>query len=170
MNELLEKHLPKSIINYLKHCFPKVAYSFDQKPVSRGADNSFYVKRFMAWRFALMWWPAYAGVVFVAVAVRHVFASSRICEQFDLESPNLARTSTQVGSTTTPGMTSLITSGRKLSWKKPLKCRLRRLRVRFLEKGSSENNEIIQTYRWLSAHKPGRFHVTSFFQSTAKYK
>ena len=36
-------------------------------------------------------------------------------ERFDLESSNLARTFTPVGSTTTPDMTSLCTSGRKLS-------------------------------------------------------
>ena len=69
-------------------------------------------------RFALMWWPAYAGVV-VVVSTKWGSRISR--ERFDLESPNFAWTFIPVGSATTPDMTSLYTSGQKLPRKKPSK-------------------------------------------------
>ena len=60
-------------------------------------------------------------------------------ELFDLESPNFTGTSTQVRPTTTPDMTSLTTSSRKLSWKNCLKYSLRYRLVEFLGERFKQN-------------------------------
>ena len=70
-------------------------------------------------RFALMWWPTYAGVVVVVVVVVRTKWGSRISrEWFDLKSPTFARTSTAAYSAATLEITWPTTSGRELSRKK----------------------------------------------------
>ena len=65
-------------------------------------------------------------------------------------------------------MTSLITSGRKLSGKICRKCRPRRLWVGFLENGLSEDHEILNVIGDNLAYKCVRNNVTSCVQSAAK--
>ena len=64
-------------------------------------------------------------------------------EPFDQESPNFTRTSTPTYSTVTPDMTSLSTSGGKLSRKSRPKSQIRQPRGRFLENGLSKDHEIL---------------------------
>ena len=76
--------------------------------------------------------------------------------------------------TSTSDMTSLTTSGWKLSRNNCRKCRLRWLRVEFLENGLSEDPEICTGNfyghigdNWL--HKSAGYDVTSCLQSAAKF-
>ena len=69
-------------------------------------------------------------------------------ERFDLESPNITSTSISTYSTAIPDMTSLTTAGQKLSQKNNCcKCSLLWLLVEFLENGSSDDHEIVNTHR-----------------------
>ena len=65
------------------------------------------------WRFALMWWPAHAGVIMVVV-VRHKLTQAYISRTVWRRSPNFTGTFTPVGSISKPDLTSLSSSGRKL--------------------------------------------------------
>ena len=49
------------------------------------------------------------------------------------------------------------------------KCRLRRLRVEFLENGLSEGHEMLHIIGDRQPHKVAGYDVTSGFRSTAKY-
>ena len=85
---------------------------------------------------------------------------------FDLESPNFTKTSTLILSTVTLDMTSLFTSSRKLQGKNSRKYRHRRLRAKFIEKGSSYDHEIVHTYRGQRAPQhAGNYTTSCYFRS-----
>ena len=80
--------------------------------------------------------------------VHHKVSSLNISRRVDLESQNFLQISIPTCSTATPDMTSLSTSGRKLSRSNYRKCHLRRLWVEFLQNGLREDHKIIlSTYR-----------------------
>ena len=76
-------------------------------------------------------------------------------ELLDLESPNFTRASIPTYSTSTPDMTSLTTSGRKLSQTNCQKCGLRQLQVEVLVNGLSEDHEILNAYQGQAAPQTG---------------
>ena len=78
-----------------------------------------YCKFLPEWRFGLMGWPAYAGVVRPSVRPSVTKWGSRISrERFDLGSPNFTGSSIPINSTAKSEITLVTISGLKLSQKK----------------------------------------------------
>ena len=106
-----------------------------------------------------------AGVV-VRNKMRQSYISRTVCPRITKFYANLHIPR----STTTPDMTSLTTSSRVGSYseKNLRKCRLRRLRVEFLENGLSKDHQISHGCRGHWSQKPAGYDVTRYFQSAAK--
>ena len=86
--------------------------------------------------------------------------------RFDQESPNFIQTSIPNHSTTILEMTSLTTSGGKLSWKNCQKCCNRWLRVEFFQNGFSEDHQILHLSLTISPTNPAGYDVTNCCRST----